>query len=71
MLRGIGRGDWIRTSDFHLPKMALYQAELRPEGQVDVSVNSLKVVYMYDADQATSFYRASRWAVSKRGLRKT
>ena len=28
---GSGRGDWIRTSDFHLPKMALYQAELRPD----------------------------------------
>ena len=26
-----GRGDWIRTSDFSLPKRALYQAELRPE----------------------------------------
>ena len=28
---GYGRGDWIRTSDFLLPKQALYQAELRPE----------------------------------------
>ena len=28
--RGDGRGDWIRTSDFLLPKQALYQAELRP-----------------------------------------
>ena len=27
-----GRGDWIRTSDFLLPKQALYQAELRPGG---------------------------------------
>ena len=26
-----GRGDWIRTSDFYLPKIALYQAELRPD----------------------------------------
>ena len=28
---GFGRGDWIRTSGFSLPKRALYQAELRPE----------------------------------------
>jgi hypothetical protein len=27
---GTGRCDWIRTSDFSLPKRALYQAELRP-----------------------------------------
>ena len=32
---GSGRGDWIRTSDFHLPKMALYQAELRPDELLD------------------------------------
>src|SRR5690606_29360086 len=25
-----GRGDWIRTSDFLLPKQALYQTELHP-----------------------------------------
>jgi hypothetical protein len=29
----IGRGDWIRTSDFSLPKRALYQAELRPDAK--------------------------------------
>ena len=27
----IGRGERIRTSDFYLPKVALYQAELHPE----------------------------------------
>ena len=27
-----GRGDWIRTSDLLLPKQALHQAELRPDG---------------------------------------
>ena len=27
----IGRGDRIRTCDFYLPKVALYQAELHPE----------------------------------------
>ena len=26
-----GRGDWIRTSDFYVPNVALYQAELHPE----------------------------------------
>ena len=26
-----GRGERIRTSDFYLPKVALYQAELHPE----------------------------------------
>ena len=29
--KGGGRGNWIRTSDFYLPKIALYQAELYPE----------------------------------------
>ena len=28
----IGRGERIRTSDFYLPKVALYQAELHPDG---------------------------------------
>ena len=28
----IGRGDRIRTCDFYLPKVALYQAELHPDG---------------------------------------
>ncbi len=26
-----GRGERIRTSDFYLPKVALYQAELHPD----------------------------------------
>ena len=26
-----GRDDWIRTSDFYVPNVALYQAELRPD----------------------------------------
>jgi hypothetical protein len=31
--RGLnGRGDTIRTCDFQFPKLALYQAELRPDG---------------------------------------
>ena len=34
---GIGRGDWIRTSDISLPKRALYQAEPRPDREVIVS----------------------------------
>jgi hypothetical protein len=25
-----GRGDWIRTSDFYVPNVALYQAEPHP-----------------------------------------
>ncbi len=29
--KGKGRGDTIRTCDIQLPKLALYQAELRPE----------------------------------------
>jgi hypothetical protein len=28
-----GRGDWIRTSDFYVPNVALYQAEPRPVNQ--------------------------------------
>jgi hypothetical protein len=28
----VNRGDWIRTSDFLLPKQVLCQAELRPVG---------------------------------------
>jgi hypothetical protein len=28
-----GRGDTIRTCDFQFPKLALYQAELRPGGE--------------------------------------
>src|SRR5258706_9634398 len=32
----IGRGERIRTSDFYLPKVALYQAELRPDGSAAV-----------------------------------
>jgi hypothetical protein len=28
--RASGRDDWTRTSDFHVPNVALYQAELRP-----------------------------------------
>ena len=31
-----GRGGQIRTDDFLLPKQALYQAELRPEGSTAV-----------------------------------
>ena len=31
---GIGRGDWIRTSDLSVPNRALYQAEPRPEKEV-------------------------------------
>ena len=27
----VGRGDKIRTCDFYLPKVALYQAELHPD----------------------------------------
>ena len=30
---GLGRGDRIRTCDFYLPKVALYQAELHPDGR--------------------------------------
>ena len=30
LCRSIGRGDRIRTCDFQFPKLALYQAELRP-----------------------------------------
>ena len=30
---GIGRGDWIRTSDLSVPNRALYQAEPRPDMQ--------------------------------------
>ena len=26
-----GRGDWIRTSDFYVPNVALCQAELHPD----------------------------------------
>ena len=26
-----GRGDWIRTNDFYVPNVALYQAELHPD----------------------------------------
>ena len=29
----VGRGDRIRTCDFYLPKVALYQAELHPDGK--------------------------------------
>ena len=32
MLESIGRGDRIRTCDFYVPNVALYQAELHPEG---------------------------------------
>ena len=31
MTRMDGRGERIRTSDFYLPKVALYQAELHPD----------------------------------------
>ena len=31
MSENIGRGDRIRTCDFYLPKVALYQAELHPD----------------------------------------
>lgn len=30
---GNGRGDTIRTCDVQLPKLALYQTELRPGGK--------------------------------------
>src|SRR3546814_18104579 len=30
-LRGVGRGDWIRTSDPHTPSVMRYQAALRPD----------------------------------------
>ena len=33
LLRNLNRGDRIRTCDIRLPKPALYQAELRPEGK--------------------------------------
>ena len=31
LLEFLGRGERIRTSDFYLPKVALYQAELHPD----------------------------------------
>ncbi len=31
------RGDRIRTCDIQLPKLALYQAELRPDGKSKIS----------------------------------
>jgi hypothetical protein len=31
LIRKNGRGDWIRTSDFYVPNVALYQAEPRPD----------------------------------------
>ena len=31
-LENIGRGDMIRTCDFYVPNVALYQAELHPAG---------------------------------------
>ena len=30
---GVGRGDWIRTSDTCVPNAVLYQAELHPESR--------------------------------------
>ncbi len=32
MLENLGRGDRIRTCDFYVPNVALYQAELHPVG---------------------------------------
>ena len=31
MIESVGRGDRIRTCDFYVPNVALYQAELHPE----------------------------------------
>jgi hypothetical protein len=32
-----GRGDWIRTSDFYVPNVALYQAEPRPVSRKEIA----------------------------------
>ena len=35
--KNTGRGERIRTSDFYLPKVALYQAELHPDSESKAS----------------------------------
>jgi hypothetical protein len=40
ILRIFGRGDRIRTCDFYVPNVALYQAELHPVGAAYLNVPS-------------------------------
>ena len=37
-VRDPGRGDWVRTSDFYVPNVALYQAELHPVARHFISI---------------------------------
>src|SRR5262249_19296311 len=38
-----GRGERIRTSDIQLPKLALYQADVRPDGAVRQKAHDPKI----------------------------